>query len=36
MVKISILDQTYLTEGMSAEEGFLESVKLAEYLDEVG
>lgn len=35
-MKISILDQTYLSEGMSAEEGFLESVKLAEYLDEIG
>lgn len=35
-MKISVLDQTHLSEGMSAEEGFLESVNLAEYLDEIG
>lgn len=35
-MKISVLDQTHLLEGKSAEHGFAESVELAQYLDEIG
>lgn len=35
-MEVSILDQTYILEGGSAEESFRETVKLAEYLDEIG
>jgi luciferase family oxidoreductase group 1 len=35
-MKISILDQTHLLEGRSAEDGLQETVELAQYLDEIG
>lgn len=35
-MKISILDQTLLLEGISAEEGFAQSVELAKYADKLG
>lgn len=35
-MRISALDQTHLSADMSAEEGFADSVRLAEYLDEIG
>lgn len=35
-MKISILDQTHLLDGMSAEEGFRQTVELAQFADKVG
>lgn len=35
-MKISVLDQTHLVEGMSAEEGFAQTVELAQYVDQLG
>ena len=35
-MKISVLDQTQLIEGISAEEGFAQSVELAKYVDKIG
>ncbi|WNS79575.1 LLM class flavin-dependent oxidoreductase [Domibacillus sp. DTU_2020_1001157_1_SI_ALB_TIR_016] len=35
-MKISVLDQTQLLEGISAEEAFAQSVELAKYVDQLG
>ncbi|MBA9028515.1 LLM class flavin-dependent oxidoreductase [Peribacillus huizhouensis] len=35
-MKISVLDQTQLLEGITAEEGFAHSVELAKYVDKLG
>ena len=35
-MKISILDQTQLLDGISAERGFSQSVELAKYADQLG
>ena len=35
-MKISVLDQTHLLEGMSAEDGFAQTVELAQYVDKLG
>jgi len=35
-MKISVLDQTQLLEGISAEEGFAQSVELAKHVDQLG
>jgi luciferase family oxidoreductase group 1 len=35
-MKISVLDQTQLIDGISAEEGFAQSVELAKYVDKLG
>lgn len=35
-MKISVLDQTHLLKGMSAEEGFAQTVELAQYVDQLG
>ncbi|KAB2334940.1 LLM class flavin-dependent oxidoreductase [Cytobacillus depressus] len=35
-MKISVLDQTQLLEGILAEEGFAQSVELAKYVDKLG
>jgi len=35
-MKVSVLDQTHLLQGMSAEEGFAQTVELAQYVEELG
>ncbi|WP_336805199.1 LLM class flavin-dependent oxidoreductase [Bacillus subtilis] len=35
-MKVSVLDQTQLLEGISAEEGFAQSVELAKHVDKLG
>ncbi len=35
-MKISVLDQTHLQKGITVEQGFSQSISLAQYLDELG